>query len=71
MLDINLRHPSPDEMIRKLIDATEVKRWNHFRKDFEGHRDDWVKTRDVRKPLTKQQYARLPKALAEYPHVQL
>lgn len=71
MLDIDLRHPSPDEMIQKLIDATEVKRWNHFRKDFKGHRDDWVKIRDTRKPLTKQQYMRLPKALAEYPYVQL
>jgi len=65
------RHPSPEEMTAHLAKASEEGYWNHWEHDFEKHRFDWVKSRDVKNPLSPDQFSQIPRALARHQHVEL
>jgi hypothetical protein len=67
----DIQHPSPEEMTAHLAKAAEEGYWNHWEHDFKKHRFDWVKSRDVKNPLSPDQFSRIPMALARHQHVEL
>jgi hypothetical protein len=63
--------PTPEQMTAALLKAAQARRWNHWQHEVETHAGDWVEAGAMRKPLTSEQFARLPAAVAEYPFVEL
>ena len=66
-----VRHPTPEQMTAALLKAAQAGRWNHWQHEVETHAGDWVEAGAMRKPLTAEQFARLPAAVAEYQFVEL
>lgn len=66
-----VRHPTPEQMTAALLEAACAGRWNHWRHEVKTHAGDWVEVGAMRKPLTAEQFARLPAAVAEYQFVEL
>jgi hypothetical protein len=66
-----VRHPTPEQMTAALMKAARAGRWNHWQHEVKAHVSDWVKAGAMRKPLTAEQFARLPTAVAEYQFVEL
>ena len=64
-------YPTPEEMVAALLEAAEAERWNHWKHEVEQHADDWRDAGDMRRPLTAEQFAWLPMAVARYPFVDL
>ena len=58
-------------MTAALLEATRAERWNHWQHEVKTHAGDWVRVGVMRKPLTAEQFARLPAAVAEYQFVEL
>jgi hypothetical protein len=58
-------------MTAALLDAAELKRWNHWQHEVRQHAGDWCDARDMHRPLTTEEFARLPTAVARYPSVEL
>jgi hypothetical protein len=63
--------PTPEQMTAALLKAARAGCWNHWQHEVKTHVGDWVKTRAMHKPLTAEQFARLPAAVAEYQFVEL
>jgi hypothetical protein len=66
-----VRHPTPEQMTVALLEAARTWRWNHWQHEVKTHADDWFRVGAMRKPLTAEQFARLPAAVAEYQFVEL
>jgi len=66
-----VRHPTSEQMAAVLLEAARAGRWNHWRHEVETHASDWVEAEAMRKPLTAEQFARLPAVVAEYQFVEL
>jgi hypothetical protein len=66
-----VRNPIPEQMTASLLEAARARRWNHWQHEVETHAGDWVRVGAMSKPLTAEQFARLPAAVAEYQFVEL
>ena len=64
-------NPTPEQMTAALLEAAQARRWNHWQHEVKTHAGDWVRVGAMRKPLTAEQFARLPAAVAEYQFVEL
>ncbi|HID64226.1 MAG TPA: hypothetical protein EYP49_16020 [Anaerolineae bacterium] len=64
-------NPTPAQMTAALLEAAQAGRWNHWQHEVETHAGDWVTVGATRKPLTAEQFARLPAAVVEYQFVEL
>ncbi len=68
---MDILHPTPKEMTTALLRAAEAERWNHWEHEVAQHAGDWRDARCMRRPLTPDEFAQLPEAVARYPFVAL
>jgi len=58
-------------MTTALLEAAQAERWNHWQHEVEKHAEDWREAKDIRRPLTWEEFAQLPVAIARYSFVEL
>ncbi len=68
---LDILHPTPEEMTAALLEAAQAERWNHWRHEVEQHASDWLDIGDMRYPLSREDFARLPETVARYSFVEL
>ncbi len=68
---VDIRNPTPAQMTAALLAAARAECWNHWGHEIDRHASDWVKVDEMRKPMTAEQFARLPEAVARYQFVRL
>ena len=62
--------PRREEMVAALLAAAEAERWNHWKHEVRQHAGDWREAKCMRRPLTAEEFAQLPEAMARYPFVE-
>ncbi|MEE8391762.1 MAG: hypothetical protein V3S14_13340 [Anaerolineae bacterium] len=68
---MDILQPTPEEMTTTLLESAEAEQWNHWRHEIEQHASDWCDANDMRRALRVDEFADLPKTVAQYPFVEL